>query len=454
MNKRNHYPAAWVPSLYFAESLPYMLINIVAVPMYLDLGLSEKWIPLYVGFLGYAWTFKPLWSPVVELYGSRRSWTLNMQLILTLGFFLVGMVIGTGQYFLVSFSILALLSFVSATHDIAIDGLYLEALSEKEQSMFIGIRNFFYRVGLLFARGPLLILVGMLMAGKLWADESTTNGEAYSWGWYLCGAFFGLLWVYHYIFLPKASLSQKKEVEAESLIEELGKEEGREAEQEEDIPQVLELKKSFFELWVSFFDKKNIGIMVAFLLLYRLGESQIQAIGQTFLKMDKAQGGLGLTTEEFGTIYGTFGTLGLIIGGILGGVLISRDGLKKWLWPMVIGINLPNALYVYLSYFKPENPVLITTCITIEQLGYGFGFTAFLMYMIYMAKGKYQTAHYAIATGFMALGNILPLQISGFIKEWLGSYPLFFTWTLVATLPAFIVTAFIPLEKDFGKKDE
>lgn len=439
----SRYPATWVPTLYFAESLPYMLINIVAIPMYMDMGLSEKLIPLYVGFLGYAWMVKPLWSPLVQLTATRKRWAMGTQLILAIGFLLVGLIIQTEGFFLVSFSLLAILSFVSATHDIAIDGYYLEVLSEKDQSFFIGIRNTAYRIGLLFAKGPLLILIGMLMAGSSsFFSEPMSAGVAYSYGWYLCAAIFALLWAYHSMFMPKAKEAESK---LEDKIEEIG-------DLTPEAKKVVEDKKSMRELLLSFFAKNKMGIMILFLLLYRLGESQIQAIGQTFLKNDVAEGGLGLSTEVFGTIYGTFGTLALIAGGILGGILVSRDGLKKWLWPMMIAINLPNALYVYLSYYQPDSYWLITTCISIEQFGYGLGFTAFVMYMIYMARGKYQTAHYAIATGFMALGNILPLQVSGFIKDWLGNYVLFFSWTLLATIPAFVVAAMIPLDKDFGKK--
>lgn len=435
------YPASWVPTLYFAESLPYMLINIVAIPMYMDMGLSEKLIPLYVGFLGYAWMVKPLWSPLVQLTSTRRRWAMSMQFILAVGFFLVGTVIQTESFFLVSFALLAILSFVSATHDIAIDGYYLEVLSEKDQAFFIGIRNTAYRIGLLFAKGPLLIIIGMLMAGSSGIfEDKLSAGQAYSYGWYICAALFGVLWFYHSVVMPR---QDKVETSLADKIDEIGGETKAEA---------VEEKQSMKELLLSFFAKEKMGIMILFLLLYRLGESQIQAIGQTFLKNDIEQGGLGLSTEVFGTIYGTFGTLALIVGGILGGILVSRDGLKKWLWPMLIAINLPNALYVYLSYYQPESYWLITTCISIEQFGYGLGFTAFVMYMIYMAKGKYQTAHYAIATGFMALGNILPLQISGFIKDWLGDYVLFFSWTLIATIPAFVVAAMIPLDGEFGKK--
>ncbi|MEO0894782.1 MAG: MFS transporter [Bacteroidota bacterium] len=441
------FPAAWVPSLYFTESLPYMLINIVAVPMYLALGLSEELIPLYVGFLGYAWTVKPLWSPVVELRSTRRNWTLAMQFILTIGFALVGMVIGTGQYFLVSFSLLAILSVVSATHDIAIDGLYLEVLSEKHQSFYVGIRTTFYRIGLFFAKGPLLIVVGMIMAGKIsFFGEDPGAATAYQWGWYLCAGIFAVLWVYHYFFLPDDGKVSKEQSEK---IEEIG----GEGESVLSEP-VEEERKTIKELLISFFDKPQIGIMVLFLLFYRLGESQIQTISQTFLMNTVENGGLGISTEVFGILYGTYGSIALIAGGILGGVVISRDGLKKWLWPMLIAINLPNAAYVYLAYAQPDSHSIISYCIALEQFGYGFGFTAFVMYMIYIAKGKYQTAHYAFATGIMALGNIIPMQFSGFIKEAFADYTSFFIWTLVATIPAFVITAFIPLDSEFGKKDK
>ncbi|RMD50676.1 MAG: MFS transporter, partial [Ignavibacteria bacterium] len=209
--------------------------------------------------------------------------------------------------------------------------------------------------------------------------------------------------------------------------------------------------KEFFMTFASFFKKKNIGIGITFILLYRLGESQLVKLAAPFMLDAREVGGLGLTTGEVGIVYGTIGLLSLTVGGIIGGILAAKDGLKKWLWPMIIAINVPNAVYIYLSYAQPDSFLIINFCVALEQFGYGFGFTAFMLYMIYISEGEFKTAHFAIATGFMALGMMIPGMISGWLQEIIG-YQHFFIWVLIATLPAFIITKFVPIDPEFGKE--
>ncbi|MEL6697067.1 MAG: MFS transporter [Bacteroidota bacterium] len=440
----------WIPSIYVAEGLPYILINVVMVTVYQDLGVAEKVIPLYVGFFGYAWIFKPAWSPLVDLFRTKRWWILFTQAVLGTGFMLLGFILADEPFFTYSLVLLMWLSIVSATQDIAIDGHYMLALKENQQSFFVGIRSTFYRLAVLIGKGPLLILAGGLI---------TTGGmspyTAWSYTFIGIGAVFGILFLYHLIVVPepeRGGVVYKDEIEDKiSLIG--GEDTEKESESAKaDVQQPLAKRQgNFLDVLKTFFQKPDIGIMIAFLLLYRLGESQLQSVGILFIKDDVAKGGLGLSTEEFGLVYGTYGTLALVAGGILGGILISRDGLKRWLWPMAIAINLPNVVYILLAVLQPGDSILTIACVVLEQFGYGFGFTAFMMYMIYVAQGPYKTAHYAFATAFMAIGMTFPMQASGYILGELG-YMNFFIWASIATIASFFVTSLIKVPEGFGRK--
>ncbi|NVJ86323.1 MAG: MFS transporter [Algoriphagus sp.] len=412
-------PWIWVPSLYLTESLPYVIIITVSVIMYKSLGVSNSDIGLYTSFLYLPWVIKPIWSPILELFGNKKQWFLTMQLILSLVFLGVGLTTGLNQFFLITLAFFWMGAFASATNDIASDGLYLIALKPDQQSFFVGMRSTFYRVGMITGQG--LIVIGAGFLEEKFGDPST------AWSWTMIGVagLMLLLTGINFLATPKV------------IEERVSK---------EDQP-------SFGKVFSSFFTKKNIGLSLAFVLLYRLGESQLVKMASPFFLDDRAKGGLGLTVTEVGYLYGTLGVIALLVGGIVGGILISRHGLGKWMIPMVFAINAPNLGYVLLSWYQPESILFPATVVLIEQLGYGFGFAAYMVFLIFLAEGLYKTAHYALATGFMALGMMVPGMISGYMQEWLG-YPGFFVWVVIATIPSFIMAYSAKYPKEFGKKSE
>lgn len=431
-------PWAWIPSLYFAEGLPYMMIMVVSGIMYKKLEVSNTELALYTSMLYLPWVIKPLWSPLVELVKTNRFWIVSMQVLLGLCMAGVAFTIPMEnplRYTMVFFWIAA---FSSATHDIAADGYYMIALREDQQSFFVGIRSLFYRVAMWFSQGALVIVAGLL--GNSMGIET---GWSIAFG--IAGAMMVGLGLFHAFIFPKQMPGPKQPYDKE--IDELG------GQPTQNKPR-QELKKSFADLgniFASFFAKKEILVILLYVLLYRFSEAQLVKIAQPFMLDGRDVGGLGLSTEAVGLIYGTVGLVGLIVGGVLGGIVISQDGLKRWLWPMVFAINLPNAAYLFLAITQPESSYIMMGAVAIEQFGYGFGFSAFLMYLIYIAQGPYKTAHYAFATGLMAAGMMLPGMLSGWIQEQLG-YPGFFTWILIATVPAILLTAFVKVDPDFGKK--
>ena len=415
-------PWLWVPSLYFAQGLPYAIVINVTVIAYKGFGISNADIALYTSWLYLPWVIKPLWSPVVELLKTRRAWIWAMQLIIGGGLAGVALTFPLARFFQWSLAFFWLLAFSSATHDIAADGFYLLALPEAEQSFFVGIRNTFYRVATICAQGLLVILAGLI--------KTRTGNIALAWttAFVAIAAVVTGLGLYHWLILPRPVAD--KPGHPHSLPEAFSK---------------------FFATFAAFFKKPRIVTMLLFLLLYRFGEAQLTKMIQPFLLDARHVGGLGLSTEQVGLIYNTVGVIALMFGGILGGIAVSRRGLRAWLWPMVFIMHLPDMVFVYLARAQPENLHVIAACIAVEQFGYGFGFTAYMLYMIYIARGEHQTAHYAICTGFMALGMMIPGMFSGRLQERLG-YPHFFAWVLLATLPGFIMTALIPLDAAFGKK--
>jgi len=407
----------WVPSLYFTQGLPYVLIVSVSVIMYKQLGVGNAEIGLYTSWLYLPWVLKPLWSPWVDLKGTKRKWFLWMQLMISAALLGVGLTLPTQGFFVTTLACFWMAAFASATNDIASDGYYMIALSEKKQSFFVGLRSTFYRLAMITGQGLIVILAGML--------EQRFGDPAKAWS---------LTMVMASILMLLLTLSN---FFASPVYEDPVKE----------APQ-----HSFLGVLKGFFNKPGIGWALAFVLTYRLGESQLVKMAAPFLLDAPSAGGLGYTTEAVGTIYGTLGIIFLSAGGILGGILISRDGLGKWMLPMLLALNLPNALYALLAWTATDAMWAVSGAVMLEQLGYGFGFAAFLVYLIYLAKGPYKTAHYALATGFMALGMMVPGMISGFMQEWLG-YPGFFLWVVAAALPALILLRFIRYPSDFGKKE-
>ncbi len=408
----------WVPVLYFAQGLPYVLVVTVSVIMYKKLGVSNIDIGLYTSWLYLPWVLKPLWSPFVDLKSTKRKWFLGMQLVISVALLGVGLTLPTNMFFTTTLACFWMAAFASATNDIASDGYYMIGLTEKKQSFFVGMRSTFYRLAMVTGEGLIVFGAGFL--------EQKYGDSTKAWSITMTAAAFLMLALTasNFFVTPKYESSE---------------------------PKTTEKPVGFFEIFSSFFKKPHIGIALVFILTYRLGESQLVKMASPFLLDDPIDGGLGYTTQQLGILFGTIGVIMLTIGGIIGGILISRDGLKKWMLPMILSLNVPNILYAILALTKTTNIVMVTATIAFEKFGYGFGFAAFLMYLIYIAEGKSKTSHYAIATGFMALGMMLPGMISGYMQEWLG-YGGFFVWVVIAALPALLLLQYIEYPADFGKK--
>lgn len=616
-NTNSRSPWAWIPTLYFAEGIPYVVAMTVSVIMYKRLGISNTNIALYTSWLYLPWVIKPFWSPFVDLIKTKRWWIISMQLLIGAGLAGVAFLIPVPFFFQATLGVLWLLAFSSATHDIAADGFYMLALDSGQQSFFVGIRSTFYRLAMIMGQGVLIILAGSLeiatgteplkfnvqssatsntefvadipfirdstakeaafiafptdlvlstqnispdefakMKGfaktenekngfilaeststslnaneksSWWSNQvaspladfirrnfgekkeidlsiasgtkvgnagiiavtlnkkpesgkemvlnsrfsggdksiSLVSGErlvfnennwdkpaylvvqldkkltseisgtftaasgnlplAWSITFYILAGFFILVFVYHRFALPRPDSDAPKNHTANEILKEFG----------------LTFK--------SFFQKEGIGLAITFMLLFRLAEAMLVKLASPFLLDTHEAGGLGLTTGQVGFIYGTVGVISLTVGGILGGIVASRNGLKYWLWPMTLAITMPNLAYVYLSWFMPDNMFFINLAVGIEQLGYGFGFTAYMLYLIYFSDGEHKTAHYAICTGFMALGMMLPGMIAGWIQELIG-YSHFFIFVMICTIPTLLLIPFLKVDKNFGKK--
>ena len=421
---RSRGPWSWIPTLYLAEGLPYVVVMTVSVIMYKGFGLSNTDIALYTSWLYLPWVIKPLWSPIVDLLGTRRRWIWAMQLLVGAGLAGVALSLPVSNFVQWTLAFFWLLAFASATHDIAADGFYLLATTEQQQSFFVGVRTMFYRIATIAGQGLLVIWVGTI--------QTRTGNPHFAWsvGMGTLAALFLGFGLWHRFVLPRVP-----------------------ADRPGDAHQIPHFVKEFVGTFGSFFRKQRIVVLLLFLLLYRFGEAQLVKMTSPFLLDARAQGGLGLTTTHVGFIYGTIGIIALTLGGILGGWAVARHGLKRWLWIMLLAIHLPDAVFIYLAYVQPTNLPLIQLAIAVEQFGYGFGFTAYVMYMIRIARGSHPTAHYAICTGFMALGMMFPGMWSGWLEDHIG-YRHFFTWVVVATVPSFIVSLWLPLEPEFGRKAE
>ena len=418
--KTDNTPWYWIPVLNFASGFPYVIIISVSVLMYKNLGISNEDIGLYTSLLYLPWVIKPLWSPFIDLYGTKRKWFLAMQLLISIAFLIVGFIIPANQFFILSLAVFWVAAFASASNDVASDGFYMLALEKEQQSFFLGIRSTFYRASMLTGNGLIILLAGYLEHGF------GNNVQAWSYTMIFVGIVMSILTVYNYFATPKAELPIKA------------------GETEE---------KNFGKVFGSFFRKKQIGLILAFILLFRLGESQLLKMLTPFLVDPISDGGMGLQTEDVGIIYGTFGLIALTIGGILGGIAISKHGLGKWMLPIILAMHLPIIGFVLLSHFHPSSIIYIYLTVIAEQFGYGFGFAAFMMYLIYVAEGESKTSHYSIATGFMALGMMLPGMVSGYIQDYLG-YGNFFIWVFIATIPGLILSRYLIFPKEFGKKQE
>lgn len=618
-------PWSWIPTLYFAQGIPYVVVMLVSVIMYKRLGISNTDIALYTSWLYLPWVIKPLWSPIVDLFKTKRWWVVTMQLLVGAGLAGVAFTIPAPNFFQWTLAFMWLLAFSSATHDIAADGLYMLGLSKHDQAWFVGVRSTFYRVAMITGQGLLIIFAGYIESnsglptvnvdvqsragthivlpahpaemeiGALPGDlrivtvpsqleigteripvqladslkqlarewnnaqnfyqvsgiantSSDNNGQQDHmhddrpslWSRLVSGPLETFL---RRNFAPEIEpvsddgltgsvgvvyfhLSSAPD-QGEEIVINFGRESGdnsislvegerfvfnhtnwnkpamaviqldpkldfnttalfraragniplawsitfflltgmfiffflyhryalprpvadKAVVQEEGQSPIIE----FFRTFALFFRKKQIGVILLFLLFYRFGEAQLVKLASPFLLDTQEVGGLALTTGEVGFVYGTVGILALTFGGILGGILAARHGLRFWLWPMIFAINLPNAVYIYLAYAMPDSFLIINAAVAVEQFGYGFGFTAYMLYMIYVSEGEHKTAHFAITTGFMALGMMIPGMFSGWIQDIIG-YQHFFVWVMIATIPSFVIAYFVKIDPEFGKK--
>jgi PAT family beta-lactamase induction signal transducer AmpG len=416
-------PWAWIPSLYFAQGIPYVVVMTLSVVLYKNLGVSNTDIALYTSWLYLPWVIKPLWSPLVDMFRTKRFFIWSLQFIIGLAFALVALTLPGPKFFQLTLAVFWLMAFASATHDIAADGFYLLALPPGQQAAFVGVRSTCYRIATLSAQGGLVYLAGAL-------QERTGNvAQAWSLVFALLAAVFAVIAAYHLFLLPRPEADRATVGSGDFLRE-------------------------FFTVFAGFFRKPGIGAILSFLLLYRFAESQALKLVSPFLLDKTGEGGLGLTNQQVGIVYGTAGIAALTVGGLVGGWIISRHGLKRLVWPMIVAMNTPNVAFLLLAWFQPSSLWLVGAGLVVEQFGYGFGFAAYLVYMMLVAEGPHKTAHYAICTGFMALGMMLPGMAAGWIQDHIG-YVNFFIWVLVATIPSFLATAAIyrSIPDSFGRKN-
>ena len=437
-------PWLWVPTLYFAEGIPYFIVNVISVIMFKNMGLGNGDIAMYTGMLYLPWVVKPLWSPFVDIIRTRRWWIVAMQILISVAFAVVAFalphpsedVIVSGRapvsMFAVTLVIFWVTAFASATHDIAADGYYMLALDTKGQSLFVGIRSTFYRLSSIFGQGVLVVVAGLL--------ESRLGDIPRAWfiTLVLCSLIFGAITIYHTFFLPRpqSDMPASRRLRAGQVME-----------SKTSVP----IFKEFGRTFATFFRKKNVVIAMLFMLLYRLPEAFLVKMLNPFLLDPVERGGLGLSTEAVGLAYGTVGVTALTVGGILGGLAAAKWGLKKVLWPMALSIAFPCFVFVDLGAVQPDSLWTVNICVALDQLGYGFGFTAYMLYMMYFSDGEYKTAHYSLCTAFMALSMMIPGMLAGYLQEWLG-YRDFFWMVIVCCLVTFGATFMIRIDPDYGKK--
>ncbi len=435
MEIRQNNPWWWIPTLYFAEGIPYFIVNNISVILFNNMGVPKGEMSLFTSLLYLPWVIKPLWSPFVDIIRTKRWWIMAMQIIMSVAFVLTALslphpsaeAIAAGNTSVSLFSMTLVFfwitAFASATHDIAADGFYMLALNPKDQSLFVGIRSTFYRLSSIFGQGVLVVIAGLL--------EKNLGDVPKAWSITLIvsAVLFSAITLWHTFNLPKPS--------ADSL-----RSGGNTAK---------DIVREFGRTFVTFFRKKYVWAALAFMLLYRLPEAFLVKMMNPFLLDPAAQGGLGLSTEVVGLVYGTIGVAALTVGGILGGIAASKWGLKKSLWPMAMALTLPCLSFVFLAAFQPQNIALISACVALDQFGYGFGFTAYMLYLIYFSDGEFKTAHYSLCTAFMALSMMLPGMVAGYVQESLG-YTNFFIFVMVCCLVTVAVTLLLKVDPEYGRK--
>ncbi len=422
-------PWLWVPTLYFAEGIPYFIVNNISVVMFKNMGMPNGMLALYTSLLYLPWVIKPLWSPFVDIIRSKRWWIVSMQILMSAAMLMLPFVLPEGDgasfasapLFYVTLILFWVTAFASATHDIAADGFYMLGLNAGTQAEFVGIRSTFYRLSSIFGQGVLVALAGLI---------DTRTGDVHQ-AWkitlLLSAVIFSIVTLYHTWSLPAPVSDRMSDTSAKRIFSEFGR------------------------TFVTFFRKKYIWAALAFMLLYRLPEAFLVKMMNPFLLDAPDQGGLGLSNEAVGIIYGTIGVAALTVGGILGGIAASRWGLKKSLWPMALSLTLPCLSFVFLAAFQPSSLWVIGSCVALDQFGYGFGFTAYMLYLIYFSDGEFKTAHYSLCTAFMALSMMLPGMVAGYVQEALG-YTAFFGFVMVCCLITVAVTFLLKVDPEYGKK--
>lgn len=437
MNKSEKFsenPWSWIPTLYFAEGIPYFLVNTISVIMFKKMGMPNGELAFATSLLYLPWVIKPLWSPFVDILKTKRWWVVTMQILMAVAFAFLAFSLPRPDAaaiasesvpvsaFVVTLVIFWITALASATHDIAADGFYMLALDSYRQSLFVGIRSTFYRISSVFGQGVLVVVAGVL--------ETRTGDIPQSWFWtmVIAAAILGVVSLYHVFVIPKPAVDvPRKDISAGDIVKEFGR------------------------TFVTFFQKKGIWVAMLFMLLYRLPEAFLVKMINPFFLDPVSAGGLGLSTEDVGLIYGTIGVIALTIGGIIGGVFASKYGLKKSLWPMALSLALPCGVFVYLSLTQTTSILPISVCVALDQFGYGFGFTAYMLYMIYFSEGEFKTAHYSICTAFMAMSMMIPGLVAGYLQEMLG-YINYFWLVMVCCFATVLVTFIIKVDPEFGKK--
>lgn len=429
-------PWSWIPTLYVAEGLPYFAVNTLTVLMYTRMGIGLKEMAFYTGWLYLPWVIKPFWSPFVDLFRTKRWWTIAMQTLIGISMVCVAFALPTSFFFALTLAAFWLMAFFSATHDIAADGYYMLELTPHEQAAYVGVRSTFYRIASVIGQGGLVML-----AGKL--EESTGNVAAsWSWVFLILSVFFLTVSFYHSRNLPRPA-----------------------ADRPNGSTKAGDIMREFVMTFITFFQKRHVWTALAFMLLYRLPEALCIKLVQPFLVTGRTDGGLGLTTAQVGFVNGTVGVVALLLGGIVGGIAISKGGLRKWLWPMALSLTLPCVFYCFLAMWQPESFAWISSAIFVEQFGYGFGFSAYMLYLIYFSRGKNSTSHYAFCTAFMALGMMLPGMAAGWLYEIFSGLSLFgaagpqgfvnFFWlVMVACAATLAACSIVRINPSFGKKEK
>ena len=418
-------PWSWIPSLYFAEGLPYVAVMTISLVLYKQMGLSNAEITLYTSWLYLPWVIKPLWSPFVDIIKTKRWWIVMMELLIGAALGGVAFTIPTDFWLQGTLFFFWVMAFASATHDIAADGFYMLGLTDHQQAWFVGIRSTFYRFATIFGQGVLVMIAGNLQV-------IYRHSIPYSWSlmFYGVAGIFIALWLWHSCVLPRPDTdAPRKDINARTIWQE------------------------FMRTLRTFFQKKQVVVGILFMLLYRMPEGLLAKVSALFLIDATHNGGLGLSPQEYGLVQGTVGVIGLTLGGILGGMAVSKDGLKRWLWPMVMAITLPDLVYVFLSFAMTSSLTIINVCVFVEQFGYGFGFTAYMLYLIYYSQGEYKTSHYALCTAFMALSMMIPGLFAGALQEIVG-YRMFFIIVCCFCAVTYIVSSLVKIDPAFGRKEK